>query len=53
MTHALWHDRVADTADDDDETLAVRSALDAVSENEDLVAALLPVGDWLLAAVKR
>jgi len=31
----------------------VRSALDAVTENEDLVAALLPVGDGLLAAVKR
>jgi predicted O-methyltransferase YrrM len=53
MTHALWHDHVADAADDDDETLAVRSALEAVSENEDLVATLLPVGDGLLAAVKR
>ena len=40
-------------SDDDDETLAVRSALEAVSENEDLVATLLPVGDGLLAAVKR
>lgn len=53
VTGALGRDRVADSADDDDETLAVRSALDAVSENEDLVAALLPVGDGLLAAVKR
>ncbi len=53
MAHALWHDAVADQANDDDETLAVRSALDAVSENEDLVATLLPVGDGLLAAVKR
>ena len=53
MAHALWHDRVADESDDDDETLAVRSALEAVSENEDLVATLLPVGDGLLAAVKR
>ena len=53
MAHALWHDKVADPADDDDETLAVRSALEAVSENEDLVATLLPVGDGLLAAVKR
>jgi predicted O-methyltransferase YrrM len=33
--------------------VAVRSALEAVSENEDLVATLLPVGDGLLAAVKR
>lgn len=53
MTHALWHDRVADPSDDDDETLSVRSALDAVAEDEDLVATLLPVGDGLLAAVKR
>ena len=53
VTHALWHDRTADTAEDDDETLSVRSALEAVSENDDLVATLLPVGDGLLAAVKR
>ena len=53
MTHVLWHGRVADASDDDDETLSVRSALDAVTENEDLVATLLPVGDGLLAAVKR
>lgn len=53
VTHALWHGHVADPVQDDDETLAVRGALEAVSENEDLVATLLPVGDGLLAAVKR
>ena len=29
------------------------TALDAVKDNEDLVASLLPVGDGLLVAVKR
>ena len=53
MTQVLGRDAVADPANDDDETLAVRSALEAVSDNEDLVATLLPVGDGLLAAVKR
>ena len=53
MTHALWHGHIADASNDDDETLSVRSALEAVSDNEDLVATLLPVGDGLLAAVKR
>ena len=53
MTQVLGHDAVADPSNDDDETLAVRSALEAVSDNEDLVATLLPVGDGLLAAVKR
>jgi len=53
MTHALWGDRTADASNDEDETLAVRAALEAVSDNEDLVATLLPVGDGLLAAVKR
>ncbi|HEY0238021.1 MAG TPA: class I SAM-dependent methyltransferase [Friedmanniella sp.] len=53
MTHVLWHDTVADASNDDDETLSVRAALDAVAENEDLVATVLPVGDGLLAAVKR
>jgi predicted O-methyltransferase YrrM len=50
---ALWHDKVADPANNDDETDAVRDALSIVAENEDLVPALLPVGDGLLVAVKR
>lgn len=50
---ALLGDRTADPADTDDETEAVRAALTAVRENEDLVSALLPVGSGLLVAVKR
>jgi predicted O-methyltransferase YrrM len=53
VTHTLWHDKTADPTNDEDETLAVRTALEAVAENDDLVATLLPVGDGLLAAVKR
>jgi predicted O-methyltransferase YrrM len=53
IDNALWHDRVADANADDDETVAIREALALVSDNEDLVATLLPVGDGLLAAVKR
>lgn len=52
VDNSLWHDRVADTGSDDEETAAVRDALDSVRANEDLVAALLPVGDGLLLAVK-
>ncbi len=50
---ALWHDRIADPANTDEETEAIRNALTAVRENEDLVPALLPVGNGLLVAVKR
>lgn len=53
LDNALWHDRVADPAQTDEQTVAIREALRAVSENEDLVSALLPVGDGLLVAVKR
>ena len=53
VTRALGGDRVADPGDDDDETVALRSALGSVTDNEDLVAVLLPVGEGLLAAVKR
>ena len=35
------------------ETEAIRNALSAVKDNEDLVSSLLPVGDGLLVAVKR
>lgn len=53
VANALLGDRTADPADTDEETEAVRNALAAVQENEDLVPALLPVGDGLLIAVKR
>ncbi len=53
VDNALWHDRTADAGQTDDETEAIRAALTAVQENEDLIPALLPVGDGLLVAVKR
>lgn len=51
--NALWHDRVADPAQRDAETVTIRELGRTVREDERLVAALLPVGDGLLAAVKR
>ncbi|WP_139984277.1 O-methyltransferase [Nocardioides litoris] len=51
--NALWHDRVADPAQRDPETVAVRDLLTAVAEHEGLVPLLLPVGDGLLVAQKR
>ncbi|NHC45729.1 O-methyltransferase [Motilibacter aurantiacus] len=51
--NALWHDKVPDAAQRDDETVALRQFAAAVREDERLVAALLPVGDGLLVAVKR
>ena len=51
--NALWHDRVADPSVRDDETVAVREMLAAVSEDEGLVPLLLPVGDGLLVAKKE
>ncbi|HET8914409.1 MAG TPA: O-methyltransferase [Propionibacteriaceae bacterium] len=53
VDNALWHDRTADGSNIDSETDAIRNALNAVRDNEDLVPALLPVGDGLLVAVKR
>lgn len=51
--NALWHDRVADPAQRDPETVAIRELGRAVREDERLVPALLPVGDGLLLAVTR
>ena len=50
--NALWHDRVADPAQRDEETVAIRELGKAVLDNEDLIPALLPVGDGLLVARK-
>ncbi len=49
--NALWHDRVADPANRDAETLAVREVHRAVRTDPELTPVLLPVGDGLLAAV--
>ncbi len=53
IDNALWHDRVADPTQRDPETVAVREAARMVRDDESLVAVLLPLGDGLLAAVKR
>lgn len=51
--NALWHDRVADPAQRDPETVAIRDLGRAVLDHDDLTPLLLPVGDGLLVAIKR
>ncbi|MGH3320744.1 MAG: O-methyltransferase [Streptosporangiaceae bacterium] len=51
--NALWHGQVADPARRDPDTVAVRELGKVVRDDERLVPLLLPVGDGLLAAVKR
>lgn len=51
--NALWHGRVPDASERDPDTTAIRELGRAVREDERLVPCLLPVGDGLLAAVKR
>ncbi|HEX6473216.1 MAG TPA: O-methyltransferase [Streptosporangiaceae bacterium] len=51
--NALWHDRVADPAVTDHETVAVREVNHLVRDDDGLVPLLLPVGDGLLCALKR
>jgi predicted O-methyltransferase YrrM len=50
--NALWHDRVADPAQRDEETVAIRDLGREIAESETLLPVLLPVGDGLLAAKK-
>ena len=51
--NALWHDRVADPAQRDPDTVTLRDLGRAVRDDDRLVSALLPVGDGLLIAAKR
>lgn len=51
--NALWHDRVADPAQRDEETVAIRDLGRAVAAHDELVPLLLPVGDGLLVAKKE
>jgi predicted O-methyltransferase YrrM len=53
IDNALWHDRVADPAQRDPETVTIRELGKAMRDDERLVTLLLPVGDGLLCAIKR
>lgn len=53
VDNALWKGKVADPAQRDESTTAIREMGKHVKANERLVPALLPVGDGLLVAVKR
>jgi len=50
--NALWHDRVADPAQRDAETVAIRELGRSMAEHGQLLPAMLPVGDGLLVAKK-
>jgi predicted O-methyltransferase YrrM len=50
--NALWHDRVADPAQRDAETVAIRELGKAVRDSDSLLPLLIPMGDGLLAAKK-
>jgi predicted O-methyltransferase YrrM len=50
--NALWHDRVADPAQHDAETEAIRAVGRRLKESEHFLTALLPVGDGLLVGLK-
>src|SRR4029079_9437027 len=50
--NALWHDKVADPAQRDAETVTIRELGHAVAAADRLLPLLLPVGDGLLLARK-
>ena len=53
VDNALWHDKVPDPTQRDVATVAVREAGRFVRDDENLVPVLIPLGDGLLAAVKK
>jgi predicted O-methyltransferase YrrM len=53
VDNALWHDRVADPAQRDVTTTAVRELGKRVRDHPHLIPAMLPCGDGLLLAVAR
>ena len=53
LDNMLWHDNVADPAARDETTTTLRDLGKALRDNDSLLTALLPIGDGILAAVKR
>lgn len=52
VNNCLWSNKIADVANEEDETIVIREALENLQENEDLTTTLLPVGDGVVVAVK-
>ena len=53
LDNALWGGRVADLSYQDEDTTAIREVCERLRSDEQLVPLLLPLGDGLLAGVKR
>lgn len=53
VDNALWKDKVADPAQRDETTTAIRELGRSVRDDDNLLSAMLPTGDGLLVAVKR
>jgi predicted O-methyltransferase YrrM len=53
IDNSLWHDKVADPAQRDPDTIAIRTVVNSIREDERWLPALLPVGDGLLVAVRQ
>ena len=51
LDNALWGGKVADPAQRDSQTVALRNLGKEITSDEELVSALVPVGDGLLVAV--
>ncbi len=51
--NALWHDKVADPAQRDPQTIDLRALVTAMREDERFTPTLLPVSDGLLVAVLK
>ena len=52
IDNTLWHGRVADPAQRDPDTTAIRETLKMIRAHESLPVALFPSGDGLLVAIK-
>jgi predicted O-methyltransferase YrrM len=53
VDNSLWHGKVADPAQRDETTTAIREMGKRVRDDDRLLSALLPCGDGLLVAVRR
>ena len=53
LDNMLWHNQVADPAARDEKTVTLRDLGKELRERDDLLVAMLPVGDGLLVCIKK
>ncbi|MEO0219576.1 MAG: O-methyltransferase, partial [candidate division WOR-3 bacterium] len=50
--NTLWHNKVLDENENDEETLAIREFNEKIFSDRDFISSFIPIGDGLIISIK-